>query len=521
MLKNLNQSDIDYIKEIYLEKSLSWDDRMQLLMKKFNKSERTIRKWMIKLGVKERKEVVPEQLEIAKLKQHDAGKKRFIISWAQNNTEINKKLLRNIECYSRFIDAEILIIAGRYSNRLETLKKDTKESWAEEILPYLDANRHYIHPHLCVLSDIKISATAVNPLTSLESITGEESSIFGHPRMHLKTLPVLEGQRMKTMCTTGCITIPNFTNSKLGSVGLHHYTPGFCIVEIRDSDIFHLRQVTSTKNGDFVDLFYKVSNEKVTKIETMDALIMGDIHLSEVNEDVVDTTFNVLCKKLIPKNIILHDLIDSSSISHHNLNNPFKLHRQEIEGKNSLEDEINQMLNWLEKIKNYNVVVVKSNHHDHVDKFLETTDWRKMTTLKNAIPYMSLALEILNNKAPNGIIAHLIQKKFPNFKCLGDNDSFKVKGIELAVHGHIGISGSRANIQQYRKLNTRMCVAHSHVACRLDGVSSVGTSSKLRMYNIGPSAWSNCHVSINEFGKMQHIFFIKNKNGKYEFTTFE
>jgi hypothetical protein len=41
--------------------------------------------------------------------------------------------------YANFLNAEILVIAGRYSNRMETLLKNTKESWVDDISPYLAA----------------------------------------------------------------------------------------------------------------------------------------------------------------------------------------------------------------------------------------------------------------------------------------------------------------------------------------------------------------------------------------------
>ena len=77
--KELTDSDKAKAKEIYLDKSLSWDERMGLLMGLFGKSERTTRKWLVKLGIKQTKDIEPEQYEEAKKRQLDPTKKRFLI----------------------------------------------------------------------------------------------------------------------------------------------------------------------------------------------------------------------------------------------------------------------------------------------------------------------------------------------------------------------------------------------------------------------------------------------------------
>ena len=74
-------------------------------------------------------------LEAAKVKQHDNTKKRFLISWAQQETPIHEEFLTNIEAYAKKIDAEILIIAGRYKNAtsLEGNKQQQKKDREERL----------------------------------------------------------------------------------------------------------------------------------------------------------------------------------------------------------------------------------------------------------------------------------------------------------------------------------------------------------------------------------------------------
>lgn len=515
-IDEITEEDKARIKSIYTDKGLTWDEKTHKLKSIFNVgSERAVRNWLVKLGFKVRTAEESADFLVAKAKKLDKKKKRFIFSWAQNNTPLHIPFMRNMEALAKSYNASIHVIAGRYKNPTSVFQDADEEMWAEELLEkgYLDAARHDIHKYLSVLGDVKVQPTATNPLSGFESISGDNSCIIGHPRVHMQPIPVLEGYVKKMMYTTGACTLENYTDSKVGKKGEFHHTLGFVIVEIKNNEIFFARQVTADSNGDFNDLYFNVSKQKVTKNKDIACLIMGDIHVGEQDDKVVNSTLNTLCKKLYPKSLVLHDIFNGHSISHHELNDPFAQYRREIDGTNSLRREINEMIKWLEQVKNYNVVIVRSNHDDFVDRWLKNNDWRKLNSYKNSLEFMEFAAITLSGKAPKGIIPYVINQKFPKMKCLTRSDSYKVKGMELAVHGDVGSNGSRGSIMQYRKLNTRICTAHSHKPMRFDGALSVGTSTKLRVgYNVGQSDWFHSHVIIHNDGKAQHINFI---NGEY------
>jgi hypothetical protein len=180
-----------------------------------------------------------------------------------------------------------------------------------------------------------------------------------------------------------------------------------------------------------------------------------------------------------------------------------------MSGANSLKREIDELLVGLEEFQDYNVIVVRSNHDDFVDRWLKDTDWRRTVTPKNSLEYMQFAAAILSKEAPNGVIPYVINKKFPQFKTLGRGDSFIIKDWELGQHGDIGSGGSRGSLLQFRKLNTKIVVGHYHSPGRKDGALAVGTSTHLRIgYNRGASSWLQSHVIIHNDGKAQHIHFI-------------
>lgn len=520
--KDLKDEDIEKIRSIYWDKTLSWDERMKILTDFTGKSERTLRKWCSeKLGIKEKVNIIPEQIKLAKLKQHDKTKRYYLITSAQNATSVNNNLWNNMLAYQEFLDAEILVIPFRYHNPTSINTNTDNEWWDEKVVPYLTLNRHNLNKSIQVLGDVKIQPTAYSPLMGLEGMTGDYSCVVGHPKMELKTVPVINEFKPKLMFTTGAVTKQNFSDTKAGKKGEFHFSNGFAIVEIKDEDTYFFRQVSAKENGEFIDLFYHVKDGVVKRIETVDALIMGDIHTKSVNTEIVDKTLNDLCQNLYPKKLFIHDIMDSYSITHHSTNDPFLQHEMEMDGSNSLQKEMDEMIDWLSQIKDYDVYIVKSNHDEHVDRFLRETDWRKMNSLKNALPYMEYASAILKGEAPNGIVPYVINKHYPNFHCLTYNDNIVVNGYLCSMHGNLGASGTRGGMNQFSKLSVKNVVGHTHSISRVSGSCCVGTSTNLRLnYNKGLTTWINAHGIINKLGKFQHIVFFKTNDG-FEYTTLE
>lgn len=513
--EELTKADIAAAKKIYNDKSMLWDDRVQQLMDLFGKSERVTRRWFVALGFKKHKNLEEsDAFKKAKERKHDKRKKYFLITWAQNNTPVHKGFFSNIQAYAAHIDADIHVIAGRYKNPTSIFVDKKMDYWADEVLPYLDANRHDIHPYLSILSDMKTQPTASGPLSSIEGISHENSCIVGHPRVHMRVIPVLEGYKPKVMWTTGAVTVKSYTDSKAGKIGEFHHTLGFVIVEIKDKKVFYCRQVTATDKGDFCDLFHEVKNGKVGRVESAAAVVLGDVHVGEVDDTIMGLTEEIL-ERFKPEATAVHDVFAGHSISHHDLKDPFKLYKKEKDGTNVLKREIDNMLVWIKRMQKHNLVIISSNHNDFLSRWLASADWKH--NIKNSLEYMEYAKVLLEDKAPQGIIHYIIKQNFPKIETLGRSDSFRVKDWELAVHGDVGASGSRGSLEQFRRLNTKTITGHSHSPGRSDGALAVGTMTKLRVgFNIGASGWMHAHAIVHHDGKAQHILFIE---GGY--TTFD
>jgi hypothetical protein len=527
--KELTDEDKQYFTEVYLDKTISYHKRMNMLGEYANKSPKTMEKWVKQLNLTEKTITDSPELIEAKSRKFDKKKKRFIISWAQNNTPVHRAFLANIKKYALEIDADIHIIAGRYQNPTSIFSEASKNAdhWHSSVVEYLDAARHDIHKYVSIMSDIKIPPTGVNPMTGMQGISGINSCIFGSPKVQLEMIPVLEGNAPKMMMTTGACTVSNYTDSKSGKKGELHHTLGFVVVEIKDNNTFFTRQVTATDDGNFIDLCYKADYDeekeesKITRNSEMDACVFGDLHCGHEDPEVVTNTLAAL-DKIIPENVILHDVFDGASISHHEMKNPFAQYRKEVKGTNSLGDEVDYMIRELGRFQHFkNTVIVRSNHDDFIDRWLQNGDWKQQPTPKNSMLYMEYSQMLLRQYAEDddvkGVIPELINKAYPKYKTLGRSDSYIVNGWELGQHGDYGSNGSRGSLLQFRKLNTKIVVGHYHSPGRKDGALAVGTSTHLRVgYNTGPSSWLQSHVFIYKNGKAQHINFIDG-----EFTTFD
>ena len=220
-----------------------------------------------------------------------------------------------------------------------------------------------------------------------------------------------------------------------------------------------------------------------------------------------------LLDDLHPEHVVIHDIFNGVSISHHDNNNIIKQYRKFLNGKLSLSEEINYMCDWVEKMQKYNLVIVKSNHDEFLDRWIINGEWKMNIT--NALEYVNYAKLLLDNDADNGIIPYILNQKFSNVKTLKRDESFKISGWEVGTHGDVGSNGKRGTFTSFNKLNLKIILGHYHSPRRSNYTVSVGTSTKLKLdYNIGASNWSNAHALIFDDESVQIIIF-----NNYKFTT--
>lgn len=448
----------------------------------------------------------------------------YLITWAQAETSIHENFWKRLNDYASFLGAEIIVQAGRYKNpnSLESSKnikerEKNKSIWDSRLRDYLYASRLTLCEGLQVLCDVKVMPTAALPLSDLDGFTGTNSTILPHPKVHLKSLPILEGYNHKLSLSTGAVTLSNYTDTKAGKKGEFHHQIGFAIVEIDSDGKFHIRQVQADDDGNFYDLFYKIDENGVHDLRDKDIsgydIVFGDLHVANRCEESLKTAIDI-SKILKAENIVLHDLFDGESVNHHEEKDPFKLLQKEESGKDNLIVEIQEMIDVVKHLKNElpNAIFhnIASNHNDFLDRWLRDTDWRKT---RNKKAYLQFASIVAEGKAKEGVINYILNKEVPEVKTYPYGGSLIIKNIENALHGDKGANGSRGSVNQFKNLPFKSTSAHGHCPIRIDGSLQVGTLTKLRLgYNNSLSNWMNGVVVTYPNGQRSHIHII---NGKY------
>jgi len=497
---DLSDIDKDTIRRICKNEEYTIQGKLDILTDHFKVELDVIKIWLESLNIV----LYPTQFSAAKL--HTLKKKkRYIISSAQNASPVNISFLNNIKAYAKFIDAEIGIIVSRYKNPT-SIWCEGRDVWAKEVQEYLIATRQFLHNDLVVLADLKIQATCPSPTSGIELFGGHASCIVGNPKIEMRSVAVLPGQKEKFLFSTGSVTMPSFTDTVAGGKAAENHSYGFIVVEIESDEVVHTRSVSANEFGEFNDLIYRVQNGVVTK-EAVECLVWGDSHFAQ-KEDRVTNAFRKLCYDLKIEMSVLHDVWDSQSINVHNIKNPIVQFQLMKEGKDDLRKELDQMnteLNWFNNNMK-KTIVVGSNHDDMLDRAMYQTTWQEH--IKNAELFVEMLSLTLSGKAKDGIIPYYINDRFNKITALGVNDSYIKNNIELALHGHKGPNGSKGSIKSFAQLSSKTIIGHSHSPSIVGGCYQVGIScSKQHGYNSGLSGWAYNGVTLNKHGKRQSITF--------------
>jgi hypothetical protein len=466
----------------------------------------------------------------------NSDKQVFIITCAQNATPIFKPAWEALLQYKQARNAEIIVIPSRYKNptSLWSANNEQDEWWANPLTPFIRDNLIILHEKLAVCAHIKIQPTATTPLSGFDSYISDKSTIYGHPKIQLKTVPTQMGKLPKIITTTGMITVPNYTDTKTGAKGEFHHSYGAVIVEIdRKENIFHLRHIHfSEKDGSFYDLDKYYTTKGYKSNIRISGLVTGDSHAEFVDPNVRNATFlneDSIVKLLKPKYVVYHDVEDFFRRNHHHRNNPiidyckYKFKIDDVEkGLQITADYIDE--NTHEGTIN---VIIQSNHDEALLRWLKEADPKKDPA--NAKFYHYMMYKLLDS-----VDYDEQNKKFiyPNpFKmwCLNPmdevglrskeqtifvnrDDSFMIEGVEVGFHGDKGADGRKGSVKSFDKIGVKTVIGHSHSPKIEGGCYQVGVSAKLDMeYVSGLSSWLHTHCIIYPDGKRTLVNIIQGK----------
>lgn len=461
------------------------------------------------------------------------SRKRFILTTAVASYKVNEDFLNALLNYAERMDAEILV----YPANLKT-------NGLDPIL--LNHPKIHILTHSYEASDsfminrIPILGKQINPLTGLDRIGKRgQSVVVGSPKMHQSTVPTLDNSnRPHQLMSTGSISYPSYAGKKYiqgrtDEIAKHDHEFGAIIVEanldLLESDPsekgrYHWRHIEyiPEKKG-FMDLnrFYTADSVEDLRPE---ALVMGDIHVGDLDPAVLDSLLEEVSRKN-PKRIVIHDIFNGHSVSHHDAQKIVHLAWKAKEGKLDLAHELKSVAEFLSRLARalpeMEIVIVHSNHDFWLHRWLN--DGRFTKEPHNSALGFELGHayhRFLENPDENpdpllyGIMKfadEALSNAHLSFLNRGQNYGVGPEGrrVELGLHGHVGANGGKGSLQTFQKGVGRIVFGHTHTEGRRGGAVNVGTSTLLSLpYNLeGLSNWVQSYALVGPNGEIQVLRF--------------
>lgn len=453
--------------------------------------------------------------------------KRFIITAAQNNTEVHPGFLKALEAYAKDQDAQILVTRFTYNTGAYNNEKGEPPKYDPKIEKYTFDQSAQLAKGLILGGELDISPTATNPLSGFDNYFQGNSGIVPHAKVALQSLPGLGEEKTRFLYTTGAVTQRNYIQKKAGQKAEFHHNFGALMVEVDDDGNWFVRQLAADNSGMFQDLTNKyMPDGTILRNQPVEAVTLGDIHVEKTDpvQDEISFGKGGIVETLKPKYVFLHDLMDFTARNHHNMKDPFFWAATEKKGL-TVEGGFDLVAAWLkaherEGTKN---MIVESNHDEAFGRWLREADAR--FDPENARFWHEASAEMLRaiekGETDPNIFEIMLRKKveLKSTTFMRETDSFVIakdedgRGIETAMHGHTGVNGARGSPAGYRKMDTKANTGHTHSAGITDGVYTAGVSGKLNMgYNKGPSSWSHSHIITYPNGKRA---IITTKDGKF------
>jgi hypothetical protein len=404
----------------------------------------------------------------------------------------NLPALKSIKQYCKKHSAKLIILPANGASHMDS-----------RLVDHLYYKEIRLNNNL-IISNIKIQPTAVDPVNGLNRLGRTDSSfIFASPKQRLKLI-ASSSNLPHALITTGAITLSDYQTSyyktKKHSFAEQDHICGGLIVEVLSSDKFNFRHVQFDSTGAFIDLCNKYNGHKITK-EKPAAIVLGDLHSLDKDERAFAESLKQI-KEYKPEEVVLHDVFDGQSVSHHIMNKFITRSISHI----SLEDELNILVKDLSEIYKLckSITISKSNHDEFLTRYLE--EMRYVTDSLNYKIAVELTHQMLNGIDP---LNYYVSKKLPNLNWLSRNDSYKIANIECGKHGDKGASGSKGSAAQMNLLYGKSITGHSHSPEILRDSWVVGTLSNLSPeYTHGShGSWlhSNCIIYQNGSRQMLNI----------------
>lgn len=443
---------------------------------------------------------------------------RYVVTTAQNNTDVDKVFFESLRVYCESNDATLLIAKTTYNLNGFQQSQDTVEGvyYDPLVLPYLVEGQIDLGG-IEVVAQANVLPTAKNPLSGFEGVTDAGIHvIIPASKIALKCTASLKGGKGKILYATGAITKRNYILRKAGAVASTEHNIGALFVDTSGPNIITRQLELMPGSGGFYDenKFYCPTGAD-DGYRPM-ALQFGDIH-AEKMESVNLEKMKGLIDKYKPEHTILHDVMDFSSRNHHNIKDCTFIFAQDVR-EQTVENDVRQVVKVIDALANVThneVHIIESNHDLAINTWLKNTDFKDDPT--NALVYLRCMTALYEHIQLYGdtdfnMLEYAYREigggKFvDSIMFHGTDESVIMSGVEMGCHGHTGTNGSRGSPTQFRALGIPMNTGHTHTPSILGKCYTAGVSATLDMgYNIGASSWRLANILTWPNGQRQIIF---------------
>lgn len=455
---------------------------------------------------------------------------RWIVTAAQDDTDVHPRFWSNLQAYARHIGAEIVVGGYTYSQRVHTDRQTLTAQYRPELQPHLRFDRMEMGPVL--YAPVNILPTASRPLFDLLTYSQGRPAIFPHAKHALEVAPAMPGLRPAELLTSGCCTLPNYIPKKAGQKAEFHHVLGCVVVEVAGPDAWWCRHVSAASDGSFQDLDATVRDGSVLRNNRVKAVTLGDIHfrggdMPAAAAHLWGAQADSLLDALRPEYAFLHDLCDFPMTSRHVDGDALHAAEMQAAGTAGIRAHVQGAAHLLRQIERAwcRLVVVESNHDRRLERWVTGQDGRS-APLPDALYWHELNVAALQARQMRDETFNLFRwalqqadaRRLEGIEFVPEGGSFVIcqdsGGIECGAHGHHGPNGARGSIASLSRVASKMNIGHGHTPGLRDGVAMAGVSGHLDQgYNKGPSGWMHAHVVTYPNGK--RAILIQSADGRW------
>lgn len=386
---------------------------------------------------------------------HKSKSGLFFLSAAVAGQTLNVPLFNTVQNFCKVTGAELRILPVRGVKKGDELYPIELHDFMDKFYTEIKFNSNL------TAIDMMLYPQQQLPLTGFDRYAQGKSIIIASPKQQLKFVPVSNIGLPHIAHTTGAITNPdNYAHTRAGAMAAKDHKIGGLIIQVVDSKVFHVRQVQVNEHGGFQHLGKYYEGSKVD-IADATAVVIPDYHCGFHDDESTSAWFR-LVDEVKPKYVIFHDLFDGYSISHHHdddiytqVNRPSHVKTLELE----LKCVADELLKWQKHTK-AQLVIVKSNHDEVIEKWLKKGKWKfdrenYNVGLRLANYYVTQQRDPLECYLRD---VHNVK----NVRFLQRTEEFKLEGVHLGYHGDKGPNGTRGGAKSLSAVLGDCVIGHFH-----------------------------------------------------------